>query len=110
VKKSTGPLRRLKFVCFTITKPGLIVNAKFPKPFAPVDEALLVSIEYVRKMVKFVRDLEIASQKKKQKGKGGRINFEPTKPKALKLFVATKFPAWQDMAVEVVKAHNDEVI
>ena len=92
-----------------IIKPGLIVDASFPTPSAPVDEALLVSIEYVRKMVKSIRDAEISSQKKKQKGKQGIANFDPTKPKALKLFVATRFPAWQDTAVEAVKAHYNEV-
>jgi len=85
------------------------VDASFPTPFTPIDEALLVAIEYIRKMVKSIRDVEISSQKKKQKGKQGIANFDPTKPKALKLFVATRFPAWQDIAVEAVKAHYNEV-
>ncbi|KAG9302769.1 hypothetical protein G9A89_009546 [Geosiphon pyriformis] len=87
-------------------KPGLIVNASFPKPTTPLDESLLEAAEYVRKMVKSVRDLEVASQKKKKKGK--TEEFDPTKPKHLKLFVATRFPEWQDVAVEALKHNYNE--
>ena len=58
-------------------------------------------------MVKSVRDLEILSQRKKNKGKGE--SFDPSKPKSLKLFVATRFPEWQDFAVGAVKQNYDEV-
>ncbi|RIA97593.1 leucine-tRNA ligase, partial [Glomus cerebriforme] len=89
-----------------LLKEGLIVNASFPEPSAPIDEGLLEAGEYVRKIIKSVRDLEIASQKKKKKGKGE--NFDPSKPKSLKLFVATRFPEWQDFAVEAIKQNYDE--
>ncbi|CAI2172928.1 4836_t:CDS:10 [Funneliformis geosporum] len=89
-----------------LSNEGFIVNASFPTPSAPIDEGLLEATEYVRKIVKSVRDLEIASQKKKKKGKGE--NFDPSKPKSLKLFVATQFPEWQDFTVEVVKQNYDE--
>jgi leucyl-tRNA synthetase len=68
---------------------------------------LIEAGEYVRKMIKAVRDLEITSQKKKKKGKGE--NFDPSKPKSLKLFVATRFPEWQDFVVESIKQNYDEV-
>ncbi|CAB4487625.1 leucine-tRNA ligase [Rhizophagus irregularis] len=89
-----------------LSKEGLIVNAPFPKISAPIDEGLIEAGEYVRKMIKSVRDLEIASQKKKKKGKGE--NFDPSKPKSLKLFVATRFPEWQDFVVDAIKQNYDE--
>ncbi|CAJ0639174.1 5692_t:CDS:2, partial [Entrophospora sp. SA101] len=35
-------------------------------------------------------------------------NFDPNKPKSLKLFVATKFPEWQGLVVEAIKQNYDE--
>nr|CAG8557949.1 1069_t:CDS:2 [Entrophospora candida] len=78
-----------------LQKDGFIVNASFPSPSEPVDESLIEAIEYIRKLIKNIRDLEGASQKKKKKGSKAD-NFDPNKPKSLKLFVATKFPEWQD--------------
>ncbi|CAG8679942.1 42317_t:CDS:10 [Gigaspora margarita] len=86
-----------------LSKEGFIINASFPKPSSPVDESLLEAGEYVRKIIKSIRDLEIASQKKKKKGKAE--DFDPNKPKTLKIFVATSFPEWQDIVVEAIK-HN----
>lgn len=52
--------------------------------------------------------MEGASQKKKKKGSKAD-NFDPNKSKSLKLFVATKFPEWQDLVVEAIKQNYDEV-
>ncbi|CAJ0912618.1 5884_t:CDS:2, partial [Entrophospora sp. SA101] len=90
-----------------LQKDGFIVNASFPSPSEPVDESLIEAIEYIRKLIKNIRDLEGASQKKKKKGSKAD-NFDPNKPKSLKLFVATKFPEWQDLVVEAIKQNYDE--
>jgi hypothetical protein len=58
-------------------------------------------------MIKTVRDLEILSQKKKKKGKDE--DFNPNEPKDLKLFIATRFPEWQDIAVDALRQNYDEV-
>ncbi|CAG8548822.1 11572_t:CDS:10 [Diversispora eburnea] len=80
----------------------------FPEPSVPIDEGLLDATEYVRKMLKSIRDLEIATQKKKKKGKSD--NFDPNLPKELKLFVASKFPEWQDTSVEAIKQSYEKDI
>ncbi|CAG8511883.1 10578_t:CDS:2 [Ambispora gerdemannii] len=90
-----------------LKKDGLIVNAQFTKETAPPDESLLKAAEYVRKMIKSVRDLENATQRKKKKGKVEAFN--PSKPKHLNLFVATRFPEWQDVTVDVLRqSYNEE--
>ncbi|CAG8715087.1 13378_t:CDS:10 [Dentiscutata erythropus] len=89
-----------------LSKKGFIIDASFPKPLSPVDESLLEAGEYVRKIIKSIRDLEIASQKKKKKGKAE--DFDPNKPKTLKIFVATSFPEWQDIVVEAIKQNFNE--
>ncbi|CAG8538744.1 7229_t:CDS:2, partial [Racocetra fulgida] len=90
-----------------LSKKGFIINAPFPKPSHSVDESLLEAAEYVRKIIKSIRDLEIASQKKKKKGKAE--DFDPNKPKTLKIFIATSFPEWQDVVVEALKQNFNEV-
>ncbi|CAG8568428.1 14143_t:CDS:10 [Ambispora leptoticha] len=90
-----------------LKKDSLIVNAQFPKATASPDESILKAAEYVRKMIKSVRDLENATQRKKKKGKVEQFN--PSKPKHLNLFVATKFPEWQDSTVDVLRqSYNEE--
>ncbi|GAA5823953.1 hypothetical protein JCM11251_003356 [Rhodosporidiobolus azoricus] len=80
-----------------------IQTAAFPQPDAPVDPATSAAAEYVRSKVKEIRDAELSFAKKKAKGKGANASFDPSKPKACKVWVAKNFPAWQEEAVEMVK-------
>ena len=41
--------------------------------------------------------------KKLNKGKGAAAAYDPKKPKAVRIYVATGFPAWQDACVQIVK-------
>ncbi|KAI5481583.1 leucine-trna ligase [Pseudohyphozyma bogoriensis] len=76
--------------------------AQFPKIDAPVDQGVLDAGLYVRDVIKDIRDQELNFAKKKAKGKTAGA-FDPSKPKAVKVFVAKGFPAWQEAAVEIVR-------
>ncbi|GAA6022783.1 hypothetical protein JCM10207_000415 [Rhodosporidiobolus poonsookiae] len=80
--------------------------AAFPTADAPVDQATSDAATYVRSKVKEIRDAELSFAKKKAKGKGP-AGFDPSKPKACKIWVASGFPEWQEAAVEVVKGAWD---
>ncbi|GJN92309.1 hypothetical protein Rhopal_005339-T1 [Rhodotorula paludigena] len=80
-----------------------VQTALFPEVSKPVDRAVSDAAEYVRSKVKEIRDAELSFAKKKAKGKGAAAAFDPSKPKACKIWVASTFPAWQEDAVAVVK-------
>ncbi|GAA6028905.1 hypothetical protein JCM8097_001498 [Rhodosporidiobolus ruineniae] len=80
-----------------------VQNARFPEPSAPVDRSVSDAAAYVRSKTKEIRDAELSFAKKKAKGKGAAASFDPAKPKACKIYVASRFPEWQEAAVEVVK-------
>ncbi|KAF9175744.1 cytosolic leucyl tRNA synthetase [Mortierella sp. AD011] len=81
-------------------KEGLVVNARWPKS-GPVDEAVLLEIDYLRRQVASVRATETQAIKKKKKGKADV--FDPSKPKKITILIASKFPEWQESAIEVLK-------
>jgi len=81
-----------------------VQNARFPEVSAPVDPATSDAATYVRSKVKDIRDAELTFAKKKAKGKNAAGGFDPSKPKACKVWVARTFPAWQEDAVAVVRA------
>ncbi|RUS29537.1 hypothetical protein BC938DRAFT_480538 [Jimgerdemannia flammicorona] len=92
-----------------LKKPDSVTNARFPTPRSEVDQSLLEAAEYIRRTVKSVRDLELATQKKKGKGKAVANEYDPTKPKSLRVFVATRFPEWQDAGIEVLRENYNAV-
>ncbi|KAI9279652.1 leucyl-tRNA synthetase [Sporodiniella umbellata] len=88
-----------------LKKEGLVINAPFPKPTAPVDETLEAETRYIRKTTKAVRDAELNLIKKKKKGKAAEAEYKPSEDKSLKIFVATKFPEWQEASLNVMRAN-----
>ncbi|KZS95395.1 leucyl-tRNA synthetase [Sistotremastrum niveocremeum HHB9708] len=80
--------------------------ALWPTPEKPVDIAVLESGAYMRGTVKAIRDAELSLTKKKSKGKEGA--YDPSKPKALRIFVASSFPLWQTQCVDAIKEAYDE--
>ncbi|KAI8988173.1 leucyl-tRNA synthetase [Mycotypha africana] len=88
-----------------LKKDGLAINASFPKVSAPVDDALYAATRYIRKTIKSIRDTELAMLKKKKKPKANEIIYDPKQPKALKIYVATKFPEWQETCLEIMKTN-----
>ncbi len=63
--------------------------------------SLTAAREYVRWTSSNITSAEGAQQKKLAKGK--TLQFDPTKDKKLTIFVAQKFPTWQDKCVQVLK-------
>ncbi|KAI8142765.1 leucyl-tRNA synthetase [Fennellomyces sp. T-0311] len=90
-----------------LKKEGTVTLAAFPKPSAPVDESILEAAEYIRRTIKAVRDAELNLQKKKKKGKQVQSEYNPNAAKSLKIFVASKFPEWEEEVLAVAKANYD---
>lgn len=93
-----------------LKKPKSIQLALWPTPSTPVDRTLLESAEYMRGTVKSIRDAEISLMKmlaKAKSKKGGAADgqpaFDPKKDKAVRIYVATSFPEWQDVCVGIVQ-------
>lgn len=80
------------------------------------DAAALEAGIYMRNTIKMIRDAEILAQKKNAKGvKGGGggatgagAGAGKEGKKAVRIFVATRFPEWQDVSVQIVKESFDE--
>jgi leucyl-tRNA synthetase len=88
--------------------PWSVQLASWPTPATPVDVTIIESGAYMRGTVKTIRDAEISFLKAmaKAKGKKGAQDqklFDPTKPKAVRIYVATQFPEWQNQCVDTVK-------
>ena len=92
--------------------PTSIQRALWPTPSQAVDTPTIEAGAYVRALVKNVRDAELTLLKKLEKAKGskgksggsGTPPFDPKKPRALRVYVATRFPEWQDACVQTVQA------
>lgn len=59
----------------------------------------------MRGIVKTIRDADLALQKRSGKKAGGAagIALKPNEPKSVRVFVARRFPDWQDACVGVVQ-------
>ena len=77
-----------------------IQNARFPE-VPEADRALTAAREYVRNTTSNITSAEGAQQKKLAKGKTS--SYDPKTDKKLSIFIAAKFPTWQDKCVELVR-------
>jgi len=82
--------------------------ALWPTPATPIDSTIIESGAYMRGTVKTIRDAEISFLRAMAKARGKKGTqeqkpFDPTKPKAIRIYVATQFPKWQDQCVDSVK-------
>lgn len=82
--------------------------AQFPKaiPTPEEDRFIVDAGVYVRTAIKNIRDAELKFHKNKAKGKTGG-NYDPSKPKGIKVYVSSGFPEWQEIAVGIVKDSFD---
>lgn len=78
-----------------------VQNAKFPRAFKPVDNAITASLEYVRSVQRSIREAEGQALKKKKGGKPSEI--DASKPVRLTLLISESFPEWQASCVEIVR-------
>ncbi|BEI94138.1 uncharacterized protein CcaverHIS019_0605970 [Cutaneotrichosporon cavernicola] len=87
-----------------------VQNAPFPKPSSSVHVEALDELAYLRGVVDSVRSAELSlGRRKGGKGKQGTGPvFDPSKPKAARIYVATEFPAWQVKTMDIVASAWDE--
>jgi leucyl-tRNA synthetase len=82
-----------------------ILNARWPES-KPVDHSLLASAQYIRSLGAKIRSSEDQANKKKKKGADTPVTQEPKK---MLLYVADKFPKWQEDVIQVLKStYNPE--
>ena len=95
-----------------LKSPKSVQLALWPTPTQPVDRTIIEAGQYMKGIIKTIRDAEVTLLKmmNKTKGKkGGDALFDPKKPKSVRIYVATTFPEWQDKCVQVVKeAYSEE--
>lgn len=90
-----------------LKNPQSIQLALWPTPSKPVDRTLIEAGSYMRETIKTIRDAEVSLLKMMSKVKGKKAPtesmFDPKKPKAVRIYVATTFPEWQNTCVQVIK-------
>ncbi|KAL4077451.1 hypothetical protein J3A83DRAFT_4213723 [Scleroderma citrinum] len=89
-----------------LKEPKSIQLAVWPEPGRPADRAIIEAGAYMRSTLKMIRDAETTLLKKMQKGKKGRTDgplFDPKLPKSVRIYVASRFPEWQDACVQAIK-------
>ncbi|PPQ63439.1 hypothetical protein CVT24_004971 [Panaeolus cyanescens] len=97
-----------------LQSPTSIQNALWPETNGEADKTVIAAGQYMRGVVKMMRDGEATLVKalSKSKGKKGAAAtaemFDPKKPKGAKVYVSTAFPEWQDACVQTVKEAYDE--
>ena len=87
------------------TQPDTVQNALWP-PVPASNPSLTASRDYVRATSSAITSAEAAQLKKKDKGK--TIAFDPKLPKRLTIFAATKYPAWQDKYIDLVRTEFEK--
>ncbi len=90
----------------TLKSSHSVQQALWPTPSEPVDPSIIESGQYMRGLIKTIRDAEVALVKmmSRTKGKSGSAPlFDPKKAKSVRIYVATAFPEWQDACVAVIK-------
>lgn len=92
-----------------LKEPKSVQLAQWPELTVPVDQTILDSAVYMRGTIKTMRDAELSLLKKMNKGKQGQATYDPKKPRAVRIYVSTTFPEWQDQCVQVVReAYSEE--
>jgi leucyl-tRNA synthetase len=90
-----------------LKEPCSVQLALWPDPERTADRSIIETGVYMRGTLKMIRDAELTLLKRLQKGKKGKGGedtlFDPKKPKAVRIYVATKFPEWQEMCVQAIK-------
>ena len=90
-----------------LKNPQSIQLALWPTPSELVDRTLIEAGQYMRGTIKSIRDAEVSLLKAVTKAKGKKTSsdtfYDPKKPKAVRIYVATTFPEWQDKCVQIIK-------
>ncbi|KAF9529079.1 hypothetical protein CPB83DRAFT_893789 [Crepidotus variabilis] len=92
-----------------LQEPKSVQLALWPTPPTPVDPTIIEAGAYMRGTIKTIRDAEanllkaVAKAKSKKGAAVKEDQFDPKKTKAVRIYVATQFPDWQNNCVDVVK-------
>lgn len=86
-------------------KPHSIQRALWPTPSSAVDAAAVEAGNYMRGTIKTIRDAELMLIKKMSRGKSSP--YDPKRPKAVRVYVASRFPEWQNECIDAVKGAYD---
>ncbi|CAG8028116.1 unnamed protein product [Penicillium salamii] len=89
-----------------LKKSESIHHAQFPVVSEPSSE-LTAAQNYVRGTASNIMSSEANFAKKLSKGKAA--GFDPRKPKKLTIYVAKKFPAWQEKYIDLVREAFDSL-
>lgn len=89
-----------------LKQPTTIQNELFPTP-GPISTEITSARNYVQSVAGNVTSTEASQLKKKAKGKG--IAYDPKKAKKLTIFVALKYPSWQEKYIDLVRDAFDAV-
>ncbi|KAH7103714.1 leucyl-tRNA synthetase [Auriculariales sp. MPI-PUGE-AT-0066] len=90
-------------------EPKSVQHALWPASRV-ADPSVLETGQYLRATVSKLREAEGAAIKALQKQKSGKniaVRFDPAKKKAIRMYVASAFPEWQDASVQLVQDHYD---
>lgn len=82
-----------------------IQRAQWPTDVAGPDPALTAAREYVKSTSSNITSAEAQAAKKMAKGK--TVAFDPKRAKRLTIFAASRFPAWQDKYIDLVRQMFD---
>lgn len=85
-----------------LNEPKSVQLARWPES-RTIDQSVLDAAQYMRGTIKTMRDAELSLLKKMNKGKQGQAAYDPSKPRAVRVYVTTDFPEWQNQCVEAVK-------
>ena len=86
-----------------LKEPVTVQKALWPTPATTPDRTILDAGLYMRGVIKNLRDAELSLLKKMNKGKQGQATYDPKRPRAVRIYVSTAFPEWQEACVQVVK-------
>ena len=87
-----------------LKEPVTVQKALWPTPATTPDRTIIDAGQYMRSVIKNLRDAELGLLKKMNKGKHGQaLPYDPKKPRAVRMYVATSFPQWQDTCVQIIK-------
>ncbi|KAK4955455.1 cytosolic leucyl tRNA synthetase [Elasticomyces elasticus] len=80
-------------------KPSTIQKARWPQVSEP-SRALTAQREYIKLTASNITSAEAQAAKRIAKGKG--TGFDPKLPKKLTIYIATKFPEWQEKYITLL--------
>ena len=92
-----------------LKEPTSVQRALRPVPKAAVDRTIIEAGQYMRGTIKTIRDAEVsllkalAKAKSKKDASANEGLFDPKKSKAVRTYVATTLPKWQDTCVSVLQ-------